>query len=747
MSLSDWNIAKAIVFVDIPKLILWRKINSSPKKTFIKTISGPIISVSDAVGGPPESLVANIDLTQEGSGDPSPDTYTALGPSDIVSFTAAANDRIKNFTVNIEPVQSGSGDPSPDNVRPITGWTGASVRVTGKNLWDDRLYALANWTLVTEGERAGYYNGNTWEFCRDVFGKDGSYGLGLLGVKKEYGRLTISFDSYPISGSIRVFFHYSDGTSVNTSGNITGKQHVSYSSNPNKNCVGVSISTTVGATATTQYFKNLQIEIGNEETEYVPYDGTTYPVSWETEAGEIYGGTLDVLTGTLTVDKVKKTVLSVNTKDNRYGIVYLGAYGSVFPNYKSNAYCNLLKEYTGVSSQITDYSYEIFDSPARNRSILTIRFDGTESETADYNATLSALNEAGTPLEVVYQFTEPLAVYQLTPQQITTLLGANNIWADCGQTSLTHVAPGNIRPITGVSSISVHPAGASAEYTYERGGLNDSGEEATSSSYNRSTYIDVHGSNNVYMQYSAPSGAWVMRVCAYNKDKEFLSLMRKQTHSANSTWNTTLTIPDDAAYIRFSVKFSATMDICVFDYYSNVQLALVSEIYSGNVKFNKDGSADIYCDKQYCVLDGNSVISEYYAATDSTRMGCIFANVLPFASPNVANQTGLIANWAVRETTASNAEEKNVSHWSVRSGNSGDSKDLYLYAPYGTAVTESELLEMLTDNPLQVVIPIATPQTYHIDAEDVPDITLFQGKNTIWSDTGDVELTYEAESE
>ena len=34
---------------------------------------------------------------------------------------------IKTLTVNIEPVQTGSGDPSPQNVRPISGWTGASI--------------------------------------------------------------------------------------------------------------------------------------------------------------------------------------------------------------------------------------------------------------------------------------------------------------------------------------------------------------------------------------------------------------------------------------------------------------------------------------------------------------------------------------------------------------------------------------------------------------------------------------------
>ena len=92
MSLSDWNIAKAIVFVDIPKLILWRKINSSPKKTFIKTITGPIVSVSDAVGGPPQSLKADIYLTQEGSGGPSPDNVQPItGVSAITIHHAGAS--------------------------------------------------------------------------------------------------------------------------------------------------------------------------------------------------------------------------------------------------------------------------------------------------------------------------------------------------------------------------------------------------------------------------------------------------------------------------------------------------------------------------------------------------------------------------------------------------------------------------------------------------------------------------------
>lgn len=70
-------------------------------------------------------------------------TATTIGPASIVTFNASAADMpLKGLTVDIEPVQSGSGDPSPDNVRPITGWTGV-------NVFDDPKYAVPiNWNQI-----------------------------------------------------------------------------------------------------------------------------------------------------------------------------------------------------------------------------------------------------------------------------------------------------------------------------------------------------------------------------------------------------------------------------------------------------------------------------------------------------------------------------------------------------------------------------------------------------------------------
>jgi len=43
-------------------------------------------------------------------------------------------------------------------------------------------------------------------------------------------------------------------------------------------------------------FKNWQVEIGNEETEFEPYNGQTYTIEFNKT---IYGGTVDILNGIL----------------------------------------------------------------------------------------------------------------------------------------------------------------------------------------------------------------------------------------------------------------------------------------------------------------------------------------------------------------------------------------------------------------------------------------------------------------
>lgn len=48
----------------------------------------------------------------------------------IIHITDALAKPVQALSVKLEPIQAGSGDPSPDNIRPISGWRGASIHVS-----------------------------------------------------------------------------------------------------------------------------------------------------------------------------------------------------------------------------------------------------------------------------------------------------------------------------------------------------------------------------------------------------------------------------------------------------------------------------------------------------------------------------------------------------------------------------------------------------------------------------------------
>ena len=81
--------------------------------------------------------------------------HTATATGDIASFSTDMAAKLKECKCEFEPVQSGSGDPSPTNVRPISGWTGAKVSRTGKNIiyptYESRTQNNVTFTVNSDG--------------------------------------------------------------------------------------------------------------------------------------------------------------------------------------------------------------------------------------------------------------------------------------------------------------------------------------------------------------------------------------------------------------------------------------------------------------------------------------------------------------------------------------------------------------------------------------------------------------------
>lgn len=173
-------------------------------------------------------------------------------------------------------------------------------------------------------------------------------------------------------------------------------------------------------------------------------EGTVHSIPFPAEAGKVYGGTLDTAKGVLTLD--------------RYGYVYDGSEIFYKSNTAKNAFFNFLSDtrcpakwpqmrvkadsFCNIFETVASAPYykihygTLFVDTGHNFSCDPAVF-GTTVES--FQQKLSELYEAGTPLTVVSQLAQPL-VFSLTAQEITTLLGANTIWADCGDVSVEYRA-------------------------------------------------------------------------------------------------------------------------------------------------------------------------------------------------------------------------------------------------------------------------------------------------------------------
>lgn len=162
----------------------------------------------------------------------------------------------------------------------------------------------------------------------------------------------------------------------------------------------------------------------------------TYSISI-TSAGTVYGGTLDVTTGELVVDRKRITVGGVDW-------VYrtTGSYSPYF--------------YTAVNDVKFEgspdtYKYTILSDSYRTvqRNGLSntglICCDGNQTEIIQIQvkderySNVTDFKTSMADSKIVYLLKNPLT-YTLTPSQITSLLGTNHVWADCGEISCEYVA-------------------------------------------------------------------------------------------------------------------------------------------------------------------------------------------------------------------------------------------------------------------------------------------------------------------
>lgn len=165
-------------------------------------------------------------------------------------------------------------------------------------------------------------------------------------------------------------------------------------------------------------------------------DGTTYTIDWTTEAGTVYGGTLDVTTGVLTVDRAMVDLGTLtydkNTVLTGYDRFYLEI-NDILPVASAAGVVEAISSvYAAESVNNANANPRAGLMAALTKTLFFYEESGTYSDA-------TAFSTAMTGQKLVYKIATPQTV-QLTAEEVTTLLGQNNIFADCGDVSCEYRA-------------------------------------------------------------------------------------------------------------------------------------------------------------------------------------------------------------------------------------------------------------------------------------------------------------------
>lgn len=172
------------------------------------------------------------------------------------------------------------------------------------------------------------------------------------------------------------------------------------------------------------------IKVWREST----YDTSAEPIITVQLGNYIYGGTVNIITGVMNVNRgftviselwnwVKSSTYSGGFFTDQQGLL----------RYKKNT--PFISSHAKTALTTSQYLYgTCFCDNSINFRIMNA--DASNQDWIDY---IVAQKTNGTPIQICYELAEPITV-QLTPEQLTTLLGTNYIWSDADSVSVDYVA-------------------------------------------------------------------------------------------------------------------------------------------------------------------------------------------------------------------------------------------------------------------------------------------------------------------
>ena len=168
-------------------------------------------------------------------------------------------------------------------------------------------------------------------------------------------------------------------------------------------------------------------------------NGTSVLVSFPTAAGMVYGGTLDVTNGVLTVDRAMVDMGTLTWTRNTTQTT--NVYRFISNTFAQNAKLPANNSYI-VQTQSTIYTPDSIDriySGVSKNGAIGVSAQATLQCRNDIYTDAATFKTAMNGVQFVFELAAPI-MYQLTPMEVRTVLGNNVISADCGPVTLRYRA-------------------------------------------------------------------------------------------------------------------------------------------------------------------------------------------------------------------------------------------------------------------------------------------------------------------
>ena len=334
-----------------------------------------------------------------------------ITPETLTGSICSFNDEygnlpLKSCVSQIQGYQEGSGIPNPtDNIRPLVAWSSDSLGVNTINQWDEQ-WEKGKYSASTGKKEVSNNTIRSKNFIKVIPNTD---------YYCKAGELTIN--------NLAIFFYDNNHDFIS----FVGGANTTFVTPINCYYITFYCANTYGTT----YNNDISINYPATDIDYHAFNGAVFNFGQD-----IYQGEIDWKRGVVTKTTTGKITFSSSDIDT---VRYEDYSNNVYRVTMKNAFYDLNNRYLiGVCNKLT-FKSDYNSVNSNNNSIafnnnngmqLILRNDelANEQDVIDFISTLECVYPLATPIEI------PLGGIQLLTQE-----GQNNIFADCGNSTVEYL--------------------------------------------------------------------------------------------------------------------------------------------------------------------------------------------------------------------------------------------------------------------------------------------------------------------